>query len=67
VQILVDRDSVCMGDDVDSHQWTLDVDPDRTLGSLVSQALREYRLASAAGEVEVYPHLVRCSAPPRVA
>jgi len=56
-----------MGDDVDSHQWTLDVDPDRTLGSLVSQALREYRLASAAGEVEVYPHLVRCSAPPRVA
>lgn len=51
MQIIVDRDSVSMGDDVDSHRWTLDVDPERTLGSLVSQALREYRLASVAGEV----------------
>jgi hypothetical protein len=51
MQLVVDRDSVCMGDDTDSHRWTLDVDPDRTLGSLLSQALREYRLASVSGEV----------------
>ncbi|MDO3686384.1 hypothetical protein [Micromonospora sp. C28ISP2-4] len=49
--ISIDRDSVCMGDDVDSHRVTLDVRPDRTLGSLLAQALREYRLASVAGEV----------------
>jgi hypothetical protein len=51
MQILLDRDSVCMGDDTDPHHRTLDVDPDRTLGSVLSQALREYRLASVAGEV----------------
>ncbi|AYF27847.1 hypothetical protein CSH63_10435 [Micromonospora tulbaghiae] len=51
VLISIDRDSVCMGDDVASHRVTLDVDPDRTLGSLLAQALREYRLASVGGEV----------------
>ncbi|MGC4897132.1 hypothetical protein [Micromonospora sp. DT31] len=51
MQFSIDRDSVCMGDDVASHRVTLDVDPDRTLGSLLAQALREYRLASVAGEV----------------
>ncbi|MET8065476.1 hypothetical protein [Micromonospora sp. NPDC005313] len=51
MQFSIDRDSVCMGDDIDSHRVTLDVRPDRTLGSLLAQALRKYRLASVAGEV----------------
>jgi hypothetical protein len=51
MRIVVDRDSVHAGDDTDDHRRTLDVDPDRTLGSLVSQVLREYPLASVVGEV----------------
>ncbi|KAB1903516.1 hypothetical protein F8279_23525 [Micromonospora sp. AMSO1212t] len=51
MQFSIDRDSVCMGDDVDSHRVTLDVRPHRTLGSLLAQALRKYRLASVGGEV----------------
>ncbi|MBO4140816.1 hypothetical protein J5U46_11715 [Micromonospora tulbaghiae] len=51
MQFSIDRDSVCMGDDVASHRLTLDVRPHRTLGSLLAQALRKYRLASVGGEV----------------
>ena len=51
MQFSIDRDSVCMGDDIEAHRVTLDVRPDRTLGSLLAQALREYRLAAVGGEV----------------
>ncbi|MBQ1041365.1 MULTISPECIES: hypothetical protein [unclassified Micromonospora] len=51
MQFSIDRDSVCMGDDVDSHRVTFHVRPHRTLGSLLAQALRKYRLASVGGEI----------------
>lgn len=51
MQILLGRGSVSMGDDVDDHRRTLDVDPGRTLGSLLADALDTYPLASVAGEV----------------
>lgn len=51
MKISIDRDSVCMGDDVDSHRVLLDVRPQRTLGSLLAEALRRYPLASVGGEI----------------
>lgn len=51
MQFALNRDSVHAGDDTVSHQRSLDVDPDRTLGALVSQALRDYPLPYVMGEV----------------
>jgi hypothetical protein len=35
MHIALDRDAVAMGDDTCDHDQTLDIDPGRTLGSLV--------------------------------
>ncbi|QGQ18455.1 hypothetical protein GC089_03270 [Cellulomonas sp. JZ18] len=51
MEITLSRGSVCMGDDVDDHRRTVDVDPDRTIGSVLADALEDYPLASVSGEV----------------
>lgn len=49
--IKVDRDSVAMGDDVQSHAETWEMPDDATLGEVIIRAVDEFYLASVAGRV----------------
>lgn len=49
--LTVNRDSVCMGDDVHDHAVELDVDGAGSVGAVVADLLGRYRLACVAGEV----------------
>jgi hypothetical protein len=49
--LVVNRDSVCMGDDVDDHAAELDVDGARPVSTVVTDVLGRYRLASVSGDV----------------
>lgn len=47
--IKVDRDSVAMGDDVESHAETWLMPDDATLGEVIVRAVEAFYLASVAG------------------
>lgn len=49
--IKVDRDSVAMGDDVESHAETWEMPDDATLGEVIVRAVDGFYLASVAGRV----------------
>ena len=51
MQVTVDRDSVCMGDDCEDHARTLEVPPDTRVGDLLPDLLSRPFLAHVAGEV----------------
>lgn len=51
MQVTVDRDSVCMGDDCEDHARTLEVPPDTRVGALLTDLLSRPFLAHVAGEV----------------
>ena len=51
ITVVVDRDSVAMGDDVESHVETWTMPDDARLCDVVARAVTDHYLASVAGDV----------------
>jgi hypothetical protein len=65
--VTVDRESVAMGDDVDSHVQTIKADPSLTVGALLGRLMHPGHppLASVAGEVSWLFELQLATGPDR--